>query len=511
METEHQNRCFTLLLAATMLLANTSCGQQVAKPSTPAKVLNSAFAGSWYPADPAQLRTDIQGYLDGAKESLLPDVHALILPHAGYRYSGAVAGHGIKQVVGRHFDRVIVMGPSHRVALDNIACLPDATAFRTPLGEIPLDRDCIDRLLACDAFRVVPRVHEGEHSVQMELPLLQTALKDFRLVPIIVGQLDAATTRQVADALLAHVDDRTLVVVSSDFTHFGPNYGYQPFTADIAKNLKDLDMGAYQTIAAKDSAAFRSYCDRTGDTICGRNPIGVLLDMLPAADQVHLLRYDTSGNVVNDFENSVSYLAIAFTGHWKAPAASPDLGLSAADRQTLLRLARETLRFYYTHGRAPASPSDLGIAISAPMQAERGAFVTLTEQGRLRGCIGDILPRRPLYQAVMGNALNAALRDPRFQPVDSAEMPGLHLEISVLTPPRPVESYKDIVVGRDGVVLSKNGRSAVYLPQVAPEQGWGIEETLHHLSMKAGLPPEAWRQGATFRVFQADVFDEADR
>ncbi|MBC8207522.1 MAG: AmmeMemoRadiSam system protein B [Kiritimatiellaeota bacterium] len=510
MKTKRQNRSSTLLLPVTMLLASVSCGQQGAKPAPSAKVLDSAFAGSWYPADPARLSQNIQSYLDHAKEELLPDVHALILPHAGYRFSGPVAGYGIKQVAGQRFDRVIVMGPSHRLARPNTACLPDAAAFRTPLGEIPLDRECIDRLLNCDAFQIVPGVHEGEHSVQMELPLLQAALKDFRLVPIVVGQLDEAATRRIADALLANVDDRTLVVVSSDFTHFGPNYGYKPFSSDIAKNLEQLDMGAYQTIAAKDSAALRSYCDRTHDTICGLNPIAVLLDMLPAGDQAHLLKYDTSGNITANYKNSVSYLAIAFTGHWKAPAQQPDSGLSAADRQTLLKLARDTLNYYFARGRAP-TPADLGIDLSAPMQAERGAFVTLTEQGQLRGCIGDIFPRRPLYQAVMGNALNAALRDPRFRPVSRNELAALHLEISVLTPPQPVESYKDIVIGRDGVVLSKNGHKAVYLPQVAPEQGWGIEETLQHLSRKAGLPSDAWRQGTRFQIFQADVFDEAER
>jgi AmmeMemoRadiSam system protein A len=181
--------------------------------------------------------------------------------------------------------------------------------------------------------------------------------------------------------------------------------------------------------------------------------------------------------------------------------------LSAGDKKALLDLARKTIAYAVEKREAPTA-EELGVAITPAMESVCGAFVTLNENGDLRGCIGDIFPSRPLYKAVMGNAINAALRDPRFNPVQADEVPKLKIEISVLTPPHPIDSYKDIVIGKDGVVLSKDGRKAVFLPQVAPEQGWDVDTTLDHLAVKAGLPADAWREGAQFEVFQADVFSE---
>jgi len=150
----------------------------------------------------------------------------------------------------------------------------------------------------------------------------------------------------------------------------------------------------------------------------------------------------------------------------------------------------------------------MGLDASSGMRETMGAFVTLHKHGQLRGCIGEIVPRRPLYEAVMDHAVNAALNDHRFPPVEAQELSDLHFEISALTPPKPVDSYQDIEVGRHGMTLEKHGRRAVFLPQVAPEQGWDIAETLTHLATKAGLPPDAWEEGASYTVFEAVVFGE---
>ena len=181
--------------------------------------------------------------------------------------------------------------------------------------------------------------------------------------------------------------------------------------------------------------------------------------------------------------------------------------LSAADKKALLRLARGMIEHKLKTGNR-ATPEDLGVTITPAMKQVFGAFVTLHENGDLRGCIGEIFPRRPLCEAVMDQALNSAFEDPRFSPVVAAEVPKLHVEISALTPPVPVNSWQDIIIGKHGMVLSKNGRSAVFLPQVAPEQGWDLPTTLTHLSMKAGLPPDAWKEGASYVVFEAIVFHE---
>ena len=476
------------------------------------KVVPSEIAGSWYPANSGALQNELTGYFAAAKpEPLTNNICALILPHAGYQYSGTVAAHGAKLVQGQKFSRVIVMGPSHHVYLQNgIAVPPVASHLATPLGEIPLDTETLAALRK-QSFVNTTAFGHGEHSVEMELPLLQMALGDFKLVPIVVGQLDEPATRQIAAILQNLVDEKTLVVVSSDFTHYGPNYGYLPFQTNVAANLRKLDMGAYETIAAKDLSAFRGYCEKTGATICGHDPIGILLAMLPPSVVAHLVNYDTSGRITGDFGNSVSYLCAAFTGQWKrgqpVAAVPTETVLSNAEKNSLLKLARGMIEEQLKNDKR-AKPEDFGITVTPAMKKVMGVFVTLKKNDDLRGCIGEIFPRRPLVEAVMEQALNAAFGDPRFAPVVAAELPRIHVEISALTPPVPVNSWHDIVIGKHGMVLSKNGRSAVFLPQVAPEQGWDIATTLTHLSMKAGLSAEAWKEGAEYLVFEAIVFHE---
>lgn len=493
-----------------------SAGMKGDNTASPEKsVIQSRLAGSWYSADKNILRTEIKKYLDNVKQiKELKDVIALILPHAGYRYSGQTAAYGVKQIEGKSFSRIIVIGPSHRARMSNCISVPSATHYSTPLGEIPLDTGFIAELEKNPFARSIPQVDVFEHSVQIELPLLQYAVKNFKLVPIVVGELDNETSQKIAQVLLSLMDGETLVIASSDFTHFGENYGYLPFRSDIKENLEKLDMGAFEQIRKLDSATFKMYIDRTGDTICGKNSISLLLDMLPPKTGVELLKYDTSGAITSDFSNSVSYLSIAFCGRWnlaRKALETPkgDAILGTEDKKELLKLARESLVYYMKNGKK-ASPEALGIKLSPGMKKQMGAFVTLHKNGMLRGCIGEIVPRRALYEAVMDHSVNAALNDYRFPPVKLLEIPRLEFEISALTPPKEVASYKDIVIGKNGMTLTKNGRSAVFLPQVATEQGWGLDETLSHLAAKAGLPPDAWKDGAKFTVFEAVVFSGHD-
>lgn len=483
------------------------------------EVLYSRLAGSWYSGDPVALKKQLEGFLANVREKPAgKNVAALILPHAGYRFSGQTAMYGIKQIMGRKYSRVIIIGPSHQAPLLNCASLPDAKFYATPLGKVPLDVEFIKKLTSSEYFRVFPQVHKYEHSVQMEVPLLQFGLKDLKIVPIVVGQLDKETARKMAKVLLSLVDEKTLLVASSDFTHYGPNYGYIPFRSDVSGNLKKLDMGAYDFIAKKDYDGFINYLDKTGDTICGRNSIGLLLCMLPANAKAILLHYAASGELTGDFSNSVSYMSIIFEGEWKKGAApkldekkkKEESKLTDSDKKALLELARKTLTYAMKNGSMP-TPEMLGIKITDGMKQVMGAFVTLHENGRLRGCIGEIIPRRELYKAVMAQSINSALRDYRFPQVQMSELPKLEFEISALTPSKPVKSYNDIIIGKHGMTVSLDGRSAVFLPQVAPEQGWDLAQTLTQLSMKAGLPPDAWKnKNAKFTVFEAIVFNEKD-
>ncbi len=374
-----------------------------------------------------------------------------------------------------------------------------------------MDVEFAAKLLKYPLFQDVPAAYEEEHSVQIEVPLLQYKLSDFKLVLIVAGQCSCETTAQAGRILASLVDTDTLVVASSDFTHYGPDYQYVPFKTDIAEGLKKLDMGAFEFIQKLDAKGFLGYTDSTGATICGRVPIAVLLETLGKDAQVEMVRYTTSGAILGDYTNSVSYLAATFRGKWTnaAPPAAPvnQTMLSPEDKKQLLALVRQTLRYALDHQKIPDS-SDLSFTASDTMKPPRAAFVTLKKNGQLRGCVGDIFPQRPLYKSVITNAIYAGFGDRRFPQLRKDEYDQLKVEISALTPPTPVASWRDIRIGIDGMVLNKEGHSAVFLPQVAPEQGWNLETTLQYLSEKAGLPADAWKEGASFLVFQAEVFGE---
>jgi hypothetical protein len=486
------------------------------EPNRPKAVLQSSLAGRWYPANSTILANQIRGFLEKAQPNKeINDVMALILPHAGYQYSGQTAAQGIKTATGK-YKRIVIIGPSHYVAMQDTLSVPTATHYETPLGQIPLDLDFIDKLLEHSIFQNVPNAHTREHSVQIELPLLQYTNRDFKLVPIVAGQCSLKAITKAGKILKGLIDNETLVIASSDFVHYGPNYGYVPFTEDVPENLKKLDLGAYKSIAALDCEGFLNYKRKTGATICGYAPIAILLAALPESAKSHLVARTCSGEIVGDFSNSVSYLAIAFSGKWpNQPAVQlnstlVESRLSNEDKKQLLALARKSLS-YYLENKQMMDTSKLDVKLSKAATEMRAAFITLNINSRLRGCIGDLVPREPLYKTVIRNAVNAGFYDRRFMPLEKSEYDKITIEISALTPPTPVASPDEIRLGIDGIILRKNGRSAVFLPQVAPEQGWNLEQTLSHLSLKAGLPQDAWKNNAHFFVFQAEVFSEHEK
>lgn len=513
-----------LLVSVVVLLAITAVFFR--KPHLPKEapvkprkvVLRSLLADrGWYSADAEVLNKQFDSFFEKATSKTIENVVALILPHAGYKWSGQTAAFGLK-TTEKKYKRIVVIGPSHRIPMEEILSVPRVTHYQTPLGQIPLDVEFINKLLKYSVFQNIPQAHKyergfQEHSVQIELPLLQYNRKDFKLVPIVAGSCSLQTIAKAGNILRSLVDAETLVIASSDFVHFGSNFGYTPFKENIPEQIKKLDMGAYEYIAALDAKGFLEYKSSTGATICGYIPIAVLLSMLDEPVRAELINYTTSGELTGDFTNSVSYLSAAFSGAWQNnPVIKPqsnDPALTEEDKKQLLTLARKTIVYALRNRRVPQT-SELGVAISDAMRCPRAAFVTLKKNSQLRGCIGDIFPQRPLYKSVIRNAINACVNDRRFLPVTEAECKDITIEISALTAPEPVVSSDEIRIGTDGVVLSKDGHSAVFLPQVAPEQGWDVNQMLTRLSLKAQLPADAWKEGASFLVFQAVVFGEGE-
>ena len=301
------------------------------------RILRPVAAGTWYPADPAELRSTVETYIDKA-EATAPQGRcvALIVPHAGYHFSGDIAAHAFKLLDPAHYDRVIVLGPSHFAAFRGCS-IPSVQACRTPLGDVLLDGPTIRKLDMCPLIDVRSvhyreniertQVHEREYCIEVLLPFLQVRLGAFHLVPMLVsdlkdyrGDIDVNAIDAVADTLSRVIDERTLIVISSDFTHYGNKFSYRPFTENVLEGIETLDRYAIDLILRKDFDGFRAFLRETRSTICGRMAICILLKLLPATAEGALLSYDLSARRTGDLRSSVSYAAIAFFDKGRPPA-----------------------------------------------------------------------------------------------------------------------------------------------------------------------------------------------
>jgi len=485
-----------LPICVLALLVATACADATVRPA--------ACAGQWYPADAATLTKQIDELLSAATPlDLCGRPLAVISPHAGYRFSAPVACAGYACLRGQSYQRVIVLAFSHRNAgrYRGIDVPKELTAYATPLGEVPIDRAVCDELLKKPFFSSIPDIDEGEHSLELQLPFLQRILGKFALVPLLVGQMTDADCTAAAQALLPYLDENTLLVASSDFTHFGPNYGYLPFKENVPDKLRELADAAAAPLRLCDYDGFAEHVARTHDTICGRGPIMLLLRALAmrgGADGV-CAACDTSGRMTGDWTNSVTYQSLVFTRRKGT--------LGEVERAELLRLARQTVAATVKKEPLPkVEPEKLPAAV----RADGSCFVTLENNGELRGCIGNMLADGPLFESVVRNAVHAC-HDSRFlhNPVTPEELEQLHVEISYLTPMKRAASPSEVVVGRHGIMIALGGRRGVLLPQVAYERGWTREEFLKQVCYKAGLPVDSWNKPeAELYLFEAEVFGE---
>ncbi|OPZ20079.1 MAG: hypothetical protein BWZ10_00764 [candidate division BRC1 bacterium ADurb.BinA364] len=492
-----------------------------------------AGAGRWFPADAAALRAQIEGFIQSASTAAIPQGRplAIVVPHAGYEYSGRTAAHAYRALRGHRFERVLLLAFSHSAAIDGASAL-DVLSYETPLGDVGVDGEAVRSLLRNDLFRTEARAHASEHSDENQLPFLQVALDgDFKLVSVLVGPLDSMSAKaaaerldQLAAALLPLVDEKTLIVASSDFTHYGAPYGYVPFRANTGANLAALDGEAAYWILRGTAEDLLDFFGRTDATVCGRAPLALMKRLLPAGAQGRALHYARSGGGDPDPEDlSVSYFALGFfegdsnpaLPEWIAPAQAR-AQLSREEQRTLLALARQSIASRMNAGQALRASS---FELTPRLMAAQGAFVTLTIEGRLRGCIGNVIAPGPLYSTVARMAQEAAFGDPRFPELSPAEFERIHIEISALltpegevdaTPTRPLADPGQIRVGQDGLTIERGFARGLLLPQVPLEYGWNREEYLLHLCQKAGLPPTAWTE-ARIERFGAQVFGEEER
>ena len=498
-------------LAVALAAASTTA---VASTRTP------AVAGAFYTDDPVILRAEVEEML--AIPPTASGVRALVVPHAGYIYSGAVAGKAFAALDAKSLRRVILLGPSHHRAFRGGA-LParGVDSFATPLGEVRVDRAAVESLRKISDFAGPAAAHDPEHCLEIELPFLQVLAPDAVIVPILVGnETDAGVARRMAKALVPLLDKDTVVVVSSDFTHHGDNYRWTPFSEPkLGAKLVHLGEVTAGRLAAIDPGGFTHQVEVSGDTVCGARPSIVLAELLAHAFDGggEILEVTTSGHRTGSWDHSVTYVAVAFRGAWTGwtePDPAPPLGqMTPAQGAETVALARAAIESFLLHDGSLAE----WYAATDEREAQlsnAGAFVTLNHRGvkagdpgRLRACMGVIEARQPLLDAVVQAAV-WAVQDPRFPRLAAGELDGLEVEVSVLSPAHPVAGPTAIEVGKHGVILEKGRHRALFLPQVATEQGWDRQSMLNHLAQKAGLPVGGWRTGAKFEVFTAQVFGE---
>lgn len=453
-------------------------------------VRKPAVAGAFYESNPDLLRSLVLRYLSDAQPLDEPS-RLLICPHAGFIFSGSVAAKGYA-TLDADVKRVIIIGPSHHRAFTGIA-VPKVAFYETPLGTVPVDKEAVAQLKGKPGVIEAIGFDDPEHCLEVQLPFLQIRLTDFTIIPILAGKADPAA---VASILLPFFDGKTALVASSDLSHY-----------ESQKTAKSIDSTSVQTILDG---------NLTGSIdACGDIPIRVVM---------HIAKKKQFRPVMVDMRTSfetapqhcpesrvVGYAAIAYvsedTNKEEKVAVQVAQKLTTADKEYLLDIARRSLE-----AAVKGLPFHLAADTPEALQEARGCFVTLTKNGALRGCIGYIEPIKPLVAAVVDNAKNAALADPRFAKVTSAELAYVKVEVSVLTRPLPMQYatpedlLSKLVPKRDGVILSRGFNQSTYLPQVW-EQLPDKVTFLEQLSLKGGMSRDGWKT-AEVKTYRAEHFSE---
>ncbi|MBC2717669.1 MAG: AmmeMemoRadiSam system protein B [Desulfobacteraceae bacterium] len=485
-------KLFIFLVGILFLCTHPVLAQQVRKP---------VYDGSFYPKNRDDLIALINYYTKLAENTpvSLPvgvALKALILPHAGYIYSGFTASHSSKVFTGKKFNKIIIMGPDHHVGFTNCA-ISNASAFKTPLGKVNIHPDS---LYLCqkykELFRPIKTSDSKEHSIEVQIPFLQHYLQGFQIVPIVMGPGDI---QKYADAIDTVINSETLIVVSSDLSHYLPYAQAVKTDHETIRHILELNT---QKLSDKNHRA------------CGIIPIQVLTQLAVRHHwQPLLLHYSNSGDTAGTREKVVGYAAIAF---YETSAINHRKGLSQMDKEKgdiLLRLARNTIADSLNIEIAESDELSRALADDI-FNSHRGTFVTLKINNQLRGCIGNLSADKSILESVKDNAINAAFHDPRFPSLSKKELDNVDIEISLLTDPQPLE-YKDgndlldkLRPNVDGVIIRKGVYSATFLPQVW-EQLPDKKSFLEHLCQKAGLSSDEWRQpGLEVMVYQVQYFEE---
>ncbi|MEW6053772.1 MAG: AmmeMemoRadiSam system protein B [Nitrospirota bacterium] len=464
----------SLLFLCMLVLTpfSSGCTEQVKEP---------AVAGTFYPADSKELKDSVDAFISGAKKGQWDGrLIALISPHAGYRYSGQVAAYGYREISGSAIKNVILIGASHHTGFKGASVFAKGK-FRTPLGDVNIHEKLASRLLNESAdVRFYPEAFAREHSLEVQLPFLQTVLEDFAIVPILIGSPTKQTFDHLVSKLTAMVDEKTLIIASTDLSHY---HSYQKALAMDNRIISALE---------RLSSMHAGQLLQNGEAeLCGSFPVIISLEVAKRLGATYgaLFNYANSGDVTGEKGKVVGYASL---GLFKSP-------YTEEEKKELLGLAKTAVTEHVTSGKTPEPET-----VNRKFKTDGAVFVTIKKKGSLRGCIGHVQAVMPLYQSVIKNAVAASSGDPRFPPMTRDELPDVDIEVSVLSPLNPLKDIDDIQIGRHGLVIRKSSQSGLLLPQVASEQGWDRGTFLEQICAKAGLPKDAWKAAELF-TFTAET------
>ena len=460
------------------------------------KLRPPAVAGQFYPVEKKKLEEMISGFLKKANPPKIEgDVFGLILPHAGYIFSGPVAAHGLKAISGKNFDTVIIVGDSHCEYFDGVSIWP-AGFWETPLGKVEVDKQLAEKILSfSERFIVRDSAHLFEHGLEVQIPFLQKVLKDFKILPIIFGS-ENKDWKALARAILKNTKDKkVLIVASSDLSHYPSHEEAKKADQETLKAI--LTLGP-QKLEKKIRELEERNIPNAQTFLCAEDSVKALMEVgRNLGAEAKLLKYANSGDTAGDKSRVVGYGAVAV---YKRKTD----GLNREEKEELLKIAKTSVESLVQERRIP----EFGVK-SERLKESRGAFVTIKKNGQLRGCIGQIIENGPLTETVSRMAVAAASEDYRFEPITKEELPELEYEISILSPLKKINSSQEIRLGVQGVLAVAGSKTGLFLPQVAEENHWDTETLLENLMLKAGVQPDYWKKNPVdFYTFEADIIKQ---
>jgi AmmeMemoRadiSam system protein B/AmmeMemoRadiSam system protein A len=480
----------------------------IGQGSEPLQNRTPAFAGSFYPAGRQALESNLEQLFAQARPmEFKGKIQSLIVPHAGYPYSGIVAASAYKSIPrDASYRNIFIIASSHREQFAG-ASVYNVGNYMTPLGEVEVNRELGGTLAAQNrSISYYPKAHDREHSIEVQIPFLQYYFEDLPpIVPIVMGSSTVAAARDLAAALHPYFIPENLFIISSDFSHYPDYQDAVRIDRLTAESIERKDPENFYNTLRKNS---REGIPNLVTSTCGWSSILTMLYLADTREDMEItpVLYRNSGDSrQGDRERVVGYWAIA--GHLVETGPGAFL-LSPEDKQALLELSRNTLEIYVEQGKIyePELKS-----LPPSLKKPAGAFVSLYTGDRLRGCIGNFNPAEPLWFVVQEMTIAAAANDPRFAAVEAPELQYIQIEISVLTPLQKIDSIDEFQLGKHGIYITKNGKSGTYLPQVAENTGWSKEEFLGHCSReKAGLGWEGWKSADLF-TYEAIVFKEGKK